>query len=304
MDNARVAEYLSSQIGEPVEVHATHRLTVGHSRAMFVVDSTAGKFVLRIERGGVFGTSSAAEFSLMQSLHAAGLPVANVRWFEPTGSVLGNPFFVMDYIEADQPAEERAMDPAAAKAFVRALANVHAVDHTAHLPTVDPEQTTHILIEHWRNVGRSSGVPRIPLLDAAEMWLHQKAPQTRRVCLVHGDPGPGNVLSTNGEVLALTDWEFGHVGDPAEDWSFCLSMRGSRTMSREAWLALFESEAGVKMSKDQCDYWEAFNLYKGACANLTCLGLFEGGLNRSPDLAIIGTALHRSFLRRLVDITR
>ena len=58
------------------------------------------------------------------------------------------------------------------------------------------------------------------------------------------------------------------------------------------------------MPKDQWDFWEAFNLYKGACANLTCLGLFEAGLNRSPDLAIIGTALHHSFLRRLVDVTR
>jgi aminoglycoside phosphotransferase (APT) family kinase protein len=119
---------------------------------------------------------------------------------------------------------------------------------------------------------------------------------------VHGDPGPGNVLCADGQVLAVTDWEFAHVGDPAEDWSYSLSMRGSRTMPREAWLELFEREAGVRMSDQQWRYWEAFNLFKGACANRTCLGLFQSGENRAPNMAIIGTALHHSFLRRLVDI--
>jgi aminoglycoside phosphotransferase (APT) family kinase protein len=304
MDEAGLAEYLSSQSGDGVEVHGSRRLTVGHSRAMFVIDTSAGQFMLRIERGGAFGTSSSPEFNLMQSLHAAGFPVANVRWLEPTGSVLGQPFFVMDYIDADQTGADAAMDPAAAAAFVRTLAGLHAIEPTAHLPTVDPDQTTHILIEHWRNVGKSFGAPRIPLLDAAEMWLHQHAPISGRVTLVHGDAGPDKVLSASGEILALTDWEFAHVGDPAEDWSSCVSMQGSRTMSRDAWRALIEREAGVRMAAEQWDYWEAFNLYKHACASRTCLGLYEGGFNRSPDMAIIGTALHHTYLRRLVDMTR
>jgi aminoglycoside phosphotransferase (APT) family kinase protein len=304
MDEARLAEYLGAQAGAPVEVHSAHRLTLGHSRAMFDVDTSAGRFMLRIERGGVFGTSGAQEFSLLQSLRDAGIPVANVRWFEPSRDVLGQPFFVMDYIEAERPVEEWTMDQATAASLARALAGVHALEPTAHLPTVDPAQTTHILIEHWRNVGKSSGAPRVPLLDAAEMGLHPHAPTTQRVTLVHGDAGPGNVLSADGETLALTDWEFSHVGDPAEDWSSCVSIRGARTMTRDAWKSLLEREVGVKMSADQWEYWEAFNLYKAACANRMCLGLFETGMNRSPDMAIMGTAIHHTLLRRLVDIVK
>ena len=95
-----------------------------------------------------------------------------------------------------------------------------------------------------------------------------------------------------------------HVGDPAEDWSSCVSIRGTRTMSGDAWRSLLEREAGFTMSAEHWDYWEAFNLYKAACANRTCLGLFETGMNRSPDMAIMGTAVHHTFLRRLVDIIR
>ena len=58
------------------------------------------------------------------------------------------------------------------------------------------------------------------------------------------------------------------------------------------------------MDEDGWSYWEAFNLFKGACANCTCLALFERGRNRAPNMAIIGTVLHRSFLRRLVDLVQ
>ena len=304
MDDGRLAEYLGAHTGAPVEVHSTRRLTDGHSRAMFDAETSAGHFVVRVEQGGVFGTSSAAEFGLMQSLHESGFPVANVRWLEPTGDVLGQPFFVMDHIDADDSGDEKTMDAVTAAAFVRTLAVLHALQPTAYLPAVDLEQSTHIQIEHWRNVAKSTGLPRAPLLDAAEMWLHQRAPASRRLALVHGDAGPGNVLSTDGEVLALTDWEFGHVGDPAEDWAWCMSIRGSQTMSREAWRSLFEREAGFKMSNDLWTYWEAFNLYKAACADRSCLGLFESGANRSPNMVILGAARHHAYLRRLVDITK
>jgi aminoglycoside phosphotransferase (APT) family kinase protein len=304
VDEGRLADYLTSQAAAPIEISEVRRLTVGHSRAMFVVDASIGRLVVRMEQGGVFGTSSGDEFRLMQSLHAAGFPVAEPRWYEPTGDVLGQPFFVMNYVDSILPEHEREMDPSTAAAFVRTLASLHSLNPSAHMPTVDPAQTTHIQIERWRTVGKSAGGPRLPLLDAAEMWLHQNAPVASRISLVHGDAGPGNVLTAGGTVLALTDWEFAHVGDPAEDWSFCVSMRGSRTMPREAWLALFQQEAGVRMTEAQWAYWEAFNLFKGACANRTCLALFEAGTNRSPDMAIIGTALHHSFLRRLVDIIK
>lgn len=304
MDEGRLAGYLSSQLGSPVEIRKVRRMTVGHSRAMYVADTSAGRFVVRMEQGGVFGTSSGDEFHLMQSLHAAGFPVAAVRWFEPTGEALGRPFFVMDFVEADTPVDERAMDETTATSFVQTLAKLHALDPSKHLPEVDPAQATHIQIERWRNIGKSAGGERVPLLDSAELWLHQNAPVSPRLALVHGDAGPGNVLTADGKVIALTDWEFAHVGDPAEDWSFCLSMRGSRTMPRSDWLTLFEREARVRMSEAQWTYWEAFNLYKGACANRTCLAVFESGANRSPNMAIIGTALHRVFLRRLVDIIR
>jgi aminoglycoside phosphotransferase (APT) family kinase protein len=38
---------------------------------------------------------------------------------------------------------------------------------------------------------------------------------------VHGDVLPHNLLADDGRVTALLDWEFVHVGDPAEDLAYC-----------------------------------------------------------------------------------
>ena len=116
-----LAGYLSAQRQVPTEVLGARRLSVGHSRAMYRVDTDGGSFVVRVEQGGVFGTSSGEEFAVMAGLARAGFPVAPVRWYEPTGSVLGRPFFVMDFVEGAELADERAMDEATASDFVRTM---------------------------------------------------------------------------------------------------------------------------------------------------------------------------------------
>ena len=78
--------------------------------------------------------------------------------------------------------------------------------------------------------------------------------------------------------------------------------RGRRTLDRDQWLALIAEVTGLEMSDAEWRYWEAFNRFKGACANLTAIDLFERGVNRSPNMAIIGARHHHVFLRRLVEL--
>ena len=306
-EQRRLADYLSSQRGEPIKILDVRRLSVGHSRAMHRVETDGGTFVVRVEQGGVFGTSSGEEFGIMRGLAAAGYPVAPALWYESTGDVLGQPFFVMGFVEGAEPADERAMDEATAADFVRTLAELHTIDWAAVAITPEivpgsPSEATHLQIDRWADIYRSAAPQPIPLLEEAAAWLHRHAPPLDRISIVHGDAGPGNVVQADGRIVAVTDWEFAHLGDPAEDWSFCLAMRGARTMPRETWLALFERVAGVRLDEQTWTYWEAFNLFKGACANTTCLAVFESGANRAPNMAIIGTVLQRSFLRRLVEL--
>jgi aminoglycoside phosphotransferase (APT) family kinase protein len=208
---------------------------------------------------------------------------------------------VIDYPDAGV-VDQQAVDENAAAAFVTALASLHRLDVSSHLPAVDPAQATHIQIERWRTVGKSVGGPRVPFLDTVEIWLHQNTPLDKPVALVHGAARPGNIEVADGAPVSMSEWDTAHVGDPAEDWSYYLATRGVPAASRQLWVGLFEREAGVRLSAANWRYWEAFNLYKKACMNRACLALFESGVDYAPSQAIAGTAEYHSFLLRLMHI--
>ncbi len=299
----RLQRWLSEQQGSEASIAELTRIATGNSRAMWrIVLDDGSRLVARVEQGGVFGTSSADEFMLMGAAYRLGCPVARVRWFESTGEVLGQPFFVMDFVDgAATGRNDRSMSDELARNFVARLHGLHSTEWQRELSiNAAPGEVTHQQIDRWYDVYRRAAKRRLPLLDEAAAWLHNRASEPARVGLVHGDPGPGNFVSDGRQVVAFTDWEFAHLGDPMEDWAYLVSMRGSRTMSREQWTALFAEVAGVVVSDADLRYWSAFNLYKGACANLTCLGAFAT-TNRAPNMAIIGTALQQTFMRQLAD---
>jgi aminoglycoside phosphotransferase (APT) family kinase protein len=296
--------WLSAQIGAPVEISVLRRITTGHSRANWFLE-IAGRerFVVRIEQGGVFGTSGASEFEFMKAVGTLGFPVARVRWLEPSGDVIGQPFFVMDFVEGgvDAPREDRTLAPDLAVDFVRRLHELHELPWAGVIDGPSAAQATHVQIERWASVYRSSSPRAIPLLEEGAAWLHHHAPDLDRVSLVHGDPGPGNFVHDGQRVLAFTDWEFSHLGDPTEDWSFLLSMRGSRTMSTEEWLTLIRREIGVEPTAEELRYWQVFNFFKGACANRSCLRAFATA-NPAPNMVLIGTVLQQTFMRQMADL--
>jgi aminoglycoside phosphotransferase (APT) family kinase protein len=270
---------------------------------LYTIETSAGRFIVTLQQGDTASTSPSDEMLLMQWLHEAQFPVARARWCEPTGDVLGRPFLIVDDLGAHR-VDERAVNEVEAIAFVKTLARLHRLETPTVLSSVDPEQSTHIQIEHWRNVGKSIGGPRVPVLDAAEIWLHQHIPTDRRIALVHGAPRPNRMFVADGNVLAMTDWDMAHLGDPGEDWSYSLSMRDMPPASRQLWISLFEREAGVRMSDENWTYWEAFNAYKMACINRSCLALFESGQDSSPAMAIAGTEQYHNLLRRLLHIVK
>ncbi len=301
-----LVDWLAINVDAAFHGATLRRIGVGHSRAMYCATATSGRrLVLRVEQGGVFGTDSAEECRVMRSLGSAGYPVARIVGDDERGDVIGRPFFVMEFVEGAEGSDERDLDLPTAAAFVDSLVALHRLDgrHFGFdiVPT-EPSDATRLQVERWHRICRGASTNDDPLIDEAAAWLTHHAPPLERLAVVHGDAGPGNFVHREGSVVAVTDWEFAHLGDPAEDFAYCATMRGARTMRRDAWFDLFAARAGFQLGEERWRYWEAFNLFKGACANRTCLDIFERGVNSSPNMAIIGTTLHQLFLRRLAAI--
>jgi aminoglycoside phosphotransferase (APT) family kinase protein len=163
------------------------------------------------------------------------VPVPRVRWLEPTGSVLGTPFFLMDYVEgqvppdvmpytfgnnwfADSPAErQRELQDST----VELIAKLHSIP--------DPETTFGFLADgsdsnalrrnlNWLQSWYQFAVPdigRSELLERALDWLESNWPAGVAAAdpvLVWGDSRVGNVLYSDFRPVAVLDWEMATLG--------------------------------------------------------------------------------------------
>lgn len=163
------------------------------------------------------------------------VPVPRVRWLEADGSVLGAPFFLMDYVEgqvppdmmpytfgnnwfADAPAErQRELQDST----VDVIADLHSIP--------DPEQTFGFLSDgsdpnalrrnlNWLKDWYEFAVPdlgRSSLIERALKWLEANWPADVAATdpvLVWGDSRVGNVLYADFRPVAVLDWEMAVLG--------------------------------------------------------------------------------------------
>ena len=304
-EQSKLLAWLDATLGWRGAAVAVKRISEGHSREMVIVaPQDFPRVVVRIEQGGVFGTNGSEECRVMSALQTCAIPIAEILARDLDGTVMGRPFFVMAYVDHDETASAPVDD------FITVLDRLHRIDislpqfsqvFTLNAPN-DARSATVAQVHRWRDIYRAAVDAPIDLLESAAQWLESNAPSGERLSIVHGDAGPGNFVHNGERILALTDWEFCHVGDPMEDWSFCIQMRGSRALPKDEWFDRVKAVTGIEFSDSQWRYWETFNYFKGSCANITCRRLYETGVNPAPNMAIVGTALHRMFLRRVVEL--
>jgi aminoglycoside phosphotransferase (APT) family kinase protein len=175
------------------------------------------------------------------------VPVPQVRWLEPTGSVLGAPFFVMDHVDgivppdvmpytfgdnwfADAPpAKQRELQDST----VEVIAKLHSIPQPektfGFLSEIDPPGDT-LLRRHfgWLKDWYEFAVPDIgssPTVERALIWLEDNWPAdvaAGESVLSWGDSRIGNVLYEDFRPVAVLDWEMATVGPREFDVSWII----------------------------------------------------------------------------------
>ena len=169
------------------------------------------------------------------------VPVPSVRWLEPTGEVLGTPFFLMDRVDGVVPQDvlpynfgdnwlfdatseqqRRLQD-----ATVAVLAELHAIPGAATtFGFLDPDFLGATPLA--RNVARSRAwydfavpdIGRSPITERALGWLEAHLPDVAETVLCWGDARIGNVLYRDFEPVAVLDWEMATIGPRELDVSW------------------------------------------------------------------------------------
>ncbi|HSP52388.1 MAG TPA: phosphotransferase family protein [Cryobacterium sp.] len=214
------------------------RIGGGHSNLTYLLRRGERSLVLRRGPRPPLPKSThdmVRESRIQLLVKAAGIPVPNIVAVCADESVLGVPFYVMDYLDGavitdeepaglDTPEQRRAI----AFAAVDALVTLHGVDVTrgglenVGRPDGYLERQVTLFSSLWDVSTRRS----VPEIKSVASWLAANTPKSQRASVVHGDYRLGNLMfdrNTPPRVLAILDWEMATVGDPLADFGYFLA---------------------------------------------------------------------------------
>lgn len=190
-------------------------------------------------------TDRQREFEALNAYHRV-VPAPRAEYLDHDGTHFGQPAAIMNFIDGVTKPSAKSDGPnvtGIGTSFAPALREKLAPQYLAHLaaihnhewtaeelpsfadPSADPYQPALWSVNWWSRVWREDAVQVMPIVALTERWLRRNLPRTEdRPVLIHGDYRTGNFLfdEDSGELTAVLDWEYAHLGDFHEDLGWML----------------------------------------------------------------------------------
>jgi aminoglycoside phosphotransferase (APT) family kinase protein len=290
-----VTGYLRSRLGDGLEVTSCRRTYPGISRETYLVETTNGGFVVRVDPpgGGIVPLPLRREYEVYRRLRGTDVPVAEALWYDDDPAWFnGRPRMVRALVEGS--ASFAPLEPqAAAIGYAEALGRVHATDWAALGMTdvlgeapVAGECAAHEIDTWWATWERVRLEPD-PQLRRVVQWLAEQRPRDEPVvALLKGNNGVGEELWRDGRIVAMSDWELASIGDPASDWAFSQGVLALGDPG--ATLAAYERVTGFAIPEHNLAWYRLWTLVKVVICGRSGLRGFCGGRDPRPTLAAFG----------------
>ncbi|MBI4570203.1 MAG: phosphotransferase family protein [Planctomycetes bacterium] len=312
-----VRRFLAERLGAPVDLARFERLPGGACQELYRVEfSAAGgplqRLALRADaRRSIRGSlNRAQEHEVITAAVRAGVKTPAARWLAKGLAREGAWSYFLDWGEGEALGRRVVAGPELAPARARlpselaaVLARVHAVP-VGDLPGLaalpGSASAGRSAASAWLEVAGAwlRGLPDFhPALDLALDWLSRHPPRPAPVALCHGDFRVGNFLVTPAGLSAVLDWEFAHLGDPADDiawlclrdWRFGnLSLPAGGLTTREAFFAEYERAGGGRVDPAAVRWWEVMGNVRWALGALDQAERYLSGAERDLELLATG----------------
>ncbi|MEU5001489.1 phosphotransferase family protein [Streptomyces sp. NPDC021622] len=202
----------------------------GRSNLTYAVTDGSTRWVVRRPPlGHVLATAHdmKREHRVISALHPTDVPVPTPVLLCEDDSVIGAPFYVMDFVEGTpyRTADELAplgaeRTRAAVNGLVDTLVDLHSVDPAA-VGLGDFGRPDGFLDRQLRRWGKQLDASRnrdLAGIDELHAALGRKLPVSPAATVVHGDYRLDNVLiGPEDKIRAILDWEMSTLGDPLTD---------------------------------------------------------------------------------------
>jgi aminoglycoside phosphotransferase (APT) family kinase protein len=151
-------------------------------------------------------------------------------------------------------------------------------------------------IEEWRGFWMRKRLEPSVKLEALFGWLDSNVPPDPGFAptLVHGDYGFHNLIMEQGEVTAILDWEFAHMGDPAEDVNYCRQFI-ERYVPFDYFLARYLARGGRPYDEARDRFFTVWRNVRNAVASIGALNAFYRETPGNIKMATAGLAYNPRF---------
>ena len=303
----------------------------GMSNPTYFVDADGWRAVLRKQPGMKLAKSAHAidrEFRVLSALADTDVPLPRGFHYHEDPSVVGTPFYLMEWIEGRVFTEYATPGLSAAErtqlfaSMCETMARIHRIDFRAAGLSDYGRSGNYFRrqISRWSELWAQyrKDDNDNPDLDRMIVWLGARIPDSELLALCHGDFRIGNMMfhPTEPRVIGVLDWELSTLGHPLVDVAF----------NTQAW-NMSPDENGGLVGEDLAalgipaeeDYLEAYYQHAGSTERLTdfhrVFAMFRGAVGAAgvgvrgelgnstlPDSARIGRFLAGAYARRGMEI--
>jgi aminoglycoside phosphotransferase (APT) family kinase protein len=219
-------------------VRATRVGEGGGSNFSFLLERDDARFVLRRPPRPPLPPSAhdmVREARLQLALAPHGIRLPAIRAVCEDESVIGAPFYVMDFLEGYVVTSELppGLETEAARLrlgldLVDALVEIHAVDVNAPGVADFIRQGSYLerQVRRFTELWEINQTRELPAVVEVGGWLARHLPEALPLAVVHGDYRLGNMMVSADDpsrIVAILDWEMGAVGDPRADVGYLLA---------------------------------------------------------------------------------
>ncbi len=256
------------------------------------------------------------EYRVMHALRDTDVPTATMYALCEDDSVIGTPFFVMEYVQGrifwnvQLPELEAGERAAVYEELARVLAAIHKVDlgATGLSDYGRPDAYVARQVKRWSTQYVASQTAEVAPMNALMEWLPTNIPDDEATSLVHGDYRLDNLIfhPTEPRALAVIDWELSTLGHPLSDLAYtCMlydvmlpkigglagvDFDASGIPNEDAFVARY-CELVARDGVPDLNYYKAFSLFRLAAIAQGVYKRSIDGNASSPEASMFGAAV-------------
>ena len=232
-DEAALEAYLEHNLDQYTRGARIQQFEGGQSNPTFLLTTPERSYVVRKKPPGDLLPSAhqvEREHRIYQALAETDVPVPQTYLLCKDDSIIGTPFFVMEYVVGRVFSDPRLpdFDPADRRGIymemIRVLAALHSVDYDAKGLSDFGKQGNYFVRQtgRWTKQYLAAQTDEIPSMDRLVQWLPANVPDDPTTTIVHGDFQLYNLMYHPGEsrCLAVLDWELSTLGHPLADLAY------------------------------------------------------------------------------------